>query len=80
MRLVTEECERKIQARWEEERSEIRALKTEKHQLQRVIEAMAEKGTATQAVVRDLPGVLTIHYSCDFLRTATNFHINSFSK
>ncbi|KAK5902750.1 hypothetical protein CesoFtcFv8_007979 [Champsocephalus esox] len=62
VRLVTEECERKIQARWEEERSEIRALKTEKHQLQRVIEAMTEKDTATQAVVERLQSDLSAQY------------------
>ncbi|KAF3854406.1 hypothetical protein F7725_022461 [Dissostichus mawsoni] len=62
VRSVTEECERKVQARWEEERSEIGALKTEKHQLQRVIEAMKEKETATQAVVERLQSDLSAQY------------------
>ncbi|XP_051807417.1 translin-associated factor X-interacting protein 1 isoform X3 [Acanthochromis polyacanthus] len=50
LRLLTEECDRKIQARWGEEQAEIRALKSEKQQLQKDIEAMREKEKATQTV------------------------------
>ncbi|KAA8578569.1 hypothetical protein FQN60_000010 [Etheostoma spectabile] len=51
LRLVTEECDRKIQARWAEEQAEIGALKREKQQLQRLIEAMREKEKAMEAVL-----------------------------
>ncbi|XP_039663436.1 translin-associated factor X-interacting protein 1 isoform X1 [Perca fluviatilis] len=54
LRLVTEECDRKIQARWAEEQAEIGALKREKQQLQRHIEAMREKEKAMEAVVHDI--------------------------
>lgn len=52
--MVTEECDRKIQARWEEEQAEIGALKREKQQLQGEIEAMRKKEKAMQAVVCDI--------------------------
>lgn len=52
--MVTEECDRKIQARWEEEQTEIGALKREKQQLQGKIETMREKEKAMQAVVCDI--------------------------
>lgn len=51
---MTEECDRKIQARWAEEQAEIGALKREKQLLQKDIEAMREKEKATQAVVHDI--------------------------
>lgn len=54
LRLVTEECDRKIQARWAEEQAEIEVLKREKQQLQRDIEAMREKEKAMQAVVHEV--------------------------
>ncbi len=53
LRLVTEECDRRIQARWAEEQAEIGALKKEKQLLQKDIEAMREKEKAMQAVVHD---------------------------
>lgn len=64
LRLVTEECDRKIQARWAEEQAEISALKREKQQLQKDIEAMREKEKSMQAVVRD---VLMKGYSNHFV-------------
>ncbi|XP_054476027.1 translin-associated factor X-interacting protein 1 isoform X2 [Anoplopoma fimbria] len=62
LRLVTEECDRKIQARWAEEQAEIGALKREKQQLQKDIEAMREKEKATQAVVDHLQSELSNQY------------------
>ncbi|XP_042267467.1 translin-associated factor X-interacting protein 1 isoform X1 [Thunnus maccoyii] len=62
LRLVTEECDRKIQARWLEEQAEIGALKREKQQLQEEIEAMREKEKATQAVVDHLQSELSNQY------------------
>lgn len=63
LRLVTEECDKKIHARWVEEQAEIGSLKREKQQLQEDIEAMREKEKATQAVVHDVKfGVLTTIY------------------
>ncbi|XP_029378253.1 translin-associated factor X-interacting protein 1 [Echeneis naucrates] len=62
LRLVTEECERKIQARWGEEQAEIGALKREKQQLQKAIEAMGEKEKAMQAVVERLQYELSNQY------------------
>ena len=73
---MTEECDRKIQARWAEEQAEIGVLKREKQQLQRDIEARREKEKAMQAVVHDKPlkwcsnHNLLLH-SCDFLRNTT---------
>lgn len=49
--LVTEECDRKIQACREEEQAVIGTLKTEKQQLQKDIEAMREREKEMQAVV-----------------------------
>lgn len=54
LRLVKEECERKIQARWGEEQAEIGALKREKQQLQLDMEAMRENEKALQAVVHGI--------------------------
>lgn len=71
LRLVSEECDRKIQARCAEEHAEIEALKREKQQLQRDIEAMREREKAKQAVVHDIlvkwgsNHYLCIH-SCEF--------------
>ncbi|XP_051239228.1 translin-associated factor X-interacting protein 1 isoform X2 [Dicentrarchus labrax] len=62
LRLVTEECDRKIQARWAEEQAEIGALKTEKQQLQMDIEAMREREKAMQAVVDRLQSELSDQY------------------
>ncbi|XP_037622010.1 translin-associated factor X-interacting protein 1 isoform X1 [Sebastes umbrosus] len=62
LRLVTEECDRKIQARWAEEQCEIGALKREKQQLRRDIEAMAEKEKAMQSVVDCLQSDLSNQY------------------
>ncbi|KAF1387193.1 hypothetical protein PFLUV_G00102810 [Perca fluviatilis] len=62
LRLVTEECDRKIQARWAEEQAEIGALKREKQQLQRHIEAMREKEKAMEAVVDRLQSQLSQQY------------------
>ncbi|XP_040893409.1 translin-associated factor X-interacting protein 1 [Toxotes jaculatrix] len=62
LRLVTEECDRKIQAHWGEEQAEIGALKREKQQLQRDIEAMKEKEKAMQAVVERLQYELSNQY------------------
>jgi len=55
LRLMTEECDRKIQARWGEEQTEIETLKREKQQLQKDIEATKEKEKAMQTVVRAVP-------------------------
>lgn len=76
LRLVTEECDRKIQARWAEEQAQIGALKREKQQLQRDIEAMTEKEKAMQAVVHDiLPKWSSNHslfnHSCNLLGNTT---------
>lgn len=48
---MAEECDQKIQARWAQEHTEIAALKKEKEQLHREIEAMKEREKAIQAVV-----------------------------
>lgn len=50
---MTEECDRTIQARWAEGQAEIAALRSEKQQLQKDIEAMREGEKAAQAVVHD---------------------------
>lgn len=57
LRLVTEECDRKIQAHWAEEQAEIAALKMEKQKLKEEIEAMRKKEKTVQAVVN---GILLI--------------------
>ncbi|KAK2918197.1 translin-associated factor X-interacting protein 1 isoform X2 [Channa argus] len=62
LRLVREECDRKIQACWGEEKAEIAALKREKLQLQKNIEAMREKEKAMQAVVDHLQSELSKQY------------------
>ncbi|XP_022605571.1 translin-associated factor X-interacting protein 1 [Seriola dumerili] len=62
LRLVTEECDRKIQALWGVEQAEIGALKREKQQLQKAIEAMREKEKAMQAVVERLQYELSNQY------------------
>ncbi|KAG7229804.1 hypothetical protein INR49_012453 [Caranx melampygus] len=62
LRQVTEECDRKIQARWAEEQSEIGALKREKQQLHKAIEAMREKGKAMQALIEHLQHELSNQY------------------
>nr|XP_020459929.1 translin-associated factor X-interacting protein 1 isoform X2 [Monopterus albus] len=62
LRLVTEECDRKILAHWEEEHTEIGALKREKQELQRNIDAMREKEKAMQAVVDHLQSELSNQY------------------
>ncbi|XP_069580758.1 translin-associated factor X-interacting protein 1 [Brachyistius frenatus] len=60
--LATEECERKIQARWGAERAEIGVLKRERRQLQRDVEAVREKEKATQTVVEHLQSELNQQY------------------
>ncbi|KAM8751090.1 translin-associated factor X-interacting protein 1 isoform 2-T2 [Acanthopagrus schlegelii] len=62
LRLVTEECDRKIQARCAEEHAEIEALKREKQKLQKDIEAMREREKAKQAVVDRLQSELSNQY------------------
>ncbi|XP_072241401.1 translin-associated factor X-interacting protein 1 [Leuresthes tenuis] len=62
LRLMTEECDRKIQARWGEEQTEIETLKREKQQLQKDIEATKEKETAMQTVVDHLQSELSNQY------------------
>ncbi|XP_044049204.1 translin-associated factor X-interacting protein 1 isoform X2 [Siniperca chuatsi] len=62
LRLMTEECDRKIQARWAEEQAEIGALKKEKQQLKTDIEAMREKEKAMQAVMDCLQSELSNQY------------------
>lgn len=52
LRMVTEECDRKIQLHWEEEQAEIGALKQEKEQLQGEIKAMRKKEKTMQTVVK----------------------------
>ncbi|XP_074533444.1 translin-associated factor X-interacting protein 1 isoform X2 [Halichoeres trimaculatus] len=62
LRMVTEECDRKIQARWEEEQTEMRALKSEKQQLQKDLEAMMESKKTMQKVVDHLQAEVTNQY------------------
>ncbi|XP_055365900.1 translin-associated factor X-interacting protein 1 isoform X3 [Betta splendens] len=62
LRLVTEECDKKIQVRWEEEQAEIGALKREKQQLQGEVEAMREKEKTMQAVIKHLQSELSKQY------------------
>ncbi|XP_029952598.1 translin-associated factor X-interacting protein 1 [Salarias fasciatus] len=62
LRLLTEECDRKIQARWKEEQVEIVALKREKQQLQEEIETLREKEKAAQIVVDHLQSELSNVY------------------
>ncbi|XP_078139409.1 translin-associated factor X-interacting protein 1 [Centroberyx gerrardi] len=58
LRLVTEECDRRIRARWEEEQ----ALEREKQQLQKDVEAMREKETVMQTLVAHLQSELADQY------------------
>lgn len=51
LRLVTEECDHKIHARWAQEQSEMAAIKVDKEQLRKELEALKEKEKATHAVV-----------------------------
>lgn len=51
LRLVTEECDRKIHARWAQEHSEMAAVKMDKDQLGRELEDLKETQKATHAVV-----------------------------
>lgn len=62
LRLVTEECDRKIQARWAEEQAEIAALKMEKQKLKEEIEAMRKREKTVQAVVDHLQSELSDQY------------------
>ncbi|XP_040018661.2 translin-associated factor X-interacting protein 1 isoform X1 [Gasterosteus aculeatus] len=62
LRLVTEDCDRRIQARWAEEQAEIGVLKREKQQLQRDVEASREKEKDMQAVVDRLRSELSNQY------------------
>ncbi|XP_056137413.1 translin-associated factor X-interacting protein 1 isoform X3 [Lampris incognitus] len=54
LRLVTEECDQKMHARWQEEQAEIATLKREKKQLQKDMKSMREKDEAMQAMVAHL--------------------------
>lgn len=54
LRLVTEECDHKIHARWAQEHSEMAAIKMDKEQLRRELEALKEREKATHAVVHFL--------------------------
>lgn len=51
---MTEDCDRKIRARWAEEQAEIEELKREKRRLQKDVEDMREREKATQAAVHDI--------------------------
>lgn len=51
LRLVTEECDHKIHTRWAQEHSEMAAIKMDKEQLRRELEALKEREKATHAVV-----------------------------
>lgn len=51
LRLVTEECDNKIHARWAQEHCEMAAIKKEKEQLHKELEALKEREKATHAVV-----------------------------
>ncbi|XP_021172308.2 translin-associated factor X-interacting protein 1 isoform X1 [Fundulus heteroclitus] len=62
LRLVAEECDRKIQARREEEQAEAELLKREKQELLRDIKASREREEATQAVVDHLQSELSSVY------------------
>ncbi|XP_070828897.1 translin-associated factor X-interacting protein 1 isoform X1 [Chaetodon trifascialis] len=62
LKLVTQECDRKIHTRWAEEQAEIGALKMEKQQLQKDIGAMREREKAMQAVVDRLQYELSQQY------------------
>ncbi len=55
LRLVTEECDMKIRARWAEEQAEIEALKRERQQLQKYIKDMKEREMDMKAVVHKKP-------------------------
>ncbi|XP_041652464.1 translin-associated factor X-interacting protein 1 isoform X2 [Cheilinus undulatus] len=62
LRLVTEECDRKIQDRLEEEQAVIGALKRENQQLQKDLEAMRAKEKAMQRVVDQLQAEVSNQY------------------
>ncbi|XP_034541673.1 translin-associated factor X-interacting protein 1 isoform X2 [Notolabrus celidotus] len=62
LRIVTEECDRKIQARWEEEQTEIGALKREKQQLQKDLKATREEKKDMQEVVDHLQAEVAHQY------------------
>lgn len=62
LRHVTEECNRKIQARWREEQAEIGALKRENQKLQETIETQTSKQGIMQAVVDHLQSELSNQY------------------
>lgn len=65
LRLVTEECEHKIRARWTQEHSEMAAIKIDKEKLRRELEALKEKEKANDAVVHfskvQINSYLSIH-------------------
>ncbi|XP_027141540.1 translin-associated factor X-interacting protein 1 isoform X2 [Larimichthys crocea] len=62
LRRVTEDCDRKIRARWAEEQAEIEELKREKRRLQKDVEDMREREKATQAAVDRLQSELSDQY------------------
>ncbi|KAJ3606126.1 hypothetical protein NHX12_025647 [Muraenolepis orangiensis] len=53
MRLVTEECDRKVQRRWDDGQAQVRALQEANRQLQKDMDEARER-EETQNVVRDL--------------------------
>lgn len=63
VQLMTEECDRKIKTLCGQEQAEIEALKREKQQLRKDIEAMKEREKTMQTVVLE---PLFIYYS-DFV-------------
>ncbi|RVE72067.1 hypothetical protein OJAV_G00058140 [Oryzias javanicus] len=62
LRLMTEECERTIRARWKEQHTEIETLRGEKQQLQRDVQSMREKEKNLQTVVDHLRSELSQQY------------------
>ncbi|CAJ1057520.1 translin-associated factor X-interacting protein 1 isoform X1 [Xyrichtys novacula] len=62
LRTVTEECDRKIQACCEEKQAEIGALKNEKQQLQKDLEAMRKREKAMQNVLDRLQAEVSDQY------------------
>uniref|UniRef100_A0A8C7XFH2 Translin-associated factor X-interacting protein 1 N-terminal domain-containing protein n=1 Tax=Oryzias sinensis TaxID=183150 RepID=A0A8C7XFH2_9TELE len=62
LRLVKEECERKIRAQWREQHTEIEMLKREKQQLQEDVQSMKETEKNMQTVVDHLQSQLSQQY------------------
>ncbi|TKS73040.1 Translin-associated factor X-interacting protein 1 [Collichthys lucidus] len=62
LRRVTEDCDRKIRARWAEEQAEIGELKREKRRLQKDVKDMREREEARQASMDRLQSELSDQY------------------